>query len=298
MQIDSARVGGVNENIAILLLAAKFGVPVCPHAGGVGLCEMVQHLSMFDYVAVSGTTEDRVIEYVDHLHEHFVDPVRDPDGHYLAPTAPGTERADARGVPQGVHLPRRPRLDRPCLTAPALVDAHHHVWDLDQRPQPWLDEPGHEPIRRTFSSRRPAIGRDPADRRTAAGRARWSSSASRPCPRPAELLALAGGDPLIGAVVGWADLTSPAVGDMLDDLLAGPGGTYLRALRHLVQGESDPRWLQRPDVERGLAAVGERGLGYDVLVRSHQLTRRSDSRNASRAAARPGPRGQAAHRPG
>jgi L-fuconate dehydratase len=89
VQIDSARVGGVNENIAILVLAAKFGVPVCPHAGGVGLCEMVQHLSMFDYVAVSGTTEDRVIEYVDHLHEHFVDPVRIVDGHYLAPTLPG-----------------------------------------------------------------------------------------------------------------------------------------------------------------------------------------------------------------
>ncbi|MFE5791356.1 L-fuconate dehydratase [Streptomyces sp. NPDC056503] len=89
VQLDSARVGGVNENIAILLLAAKFAVPVCPHAGGVGLCEMVQHLSMFDYVAVSGTVEDRVLEYVDHLHEHFVDPVRIADGHYLAPTAPG-----------------------------------------------------------------------------------------------------------------------------------------------------------------------------------------------------------------
>jgi L-fuconate dehydratase len=89
VQIDAARVGGVNENIAILLLAAKFGVPVCPHAGGVGLCEMVQHLAMFDYVAVSGTLDGRVIEYVDHLHEHFVDPVRIRDGHYLAPTAPG-----------------------------------------------------------------------------------------------------------------------------------------------------------------------------------------------------------------
>ncbi|MFE9172618.1 enolase C-terminal domain-like protein [Streptomyces kebangsaanensis] len=89
LQIDAARVGGVNENLAILLLAAKFGVPVCPHAGGVGLCELVQHLSMFDYVAVSGTTEDRVIEYVDHLHEHFLDPVVIRDGHYTAPTAPG-----------------------------------------------------------------------------------------------------------------------------------------------------------------------------------------------------------------
>jgi L-fuconate dehydratase len=89
LQLDASRVAGVTENVAILLLAAKFGVPVCPHAGGVGLCEMVQHLAMFDYVAVSGTTEDRVIEYIDHLHEHFVDPVRIRAGHYLAPTEPG-----------------------------------------------------------------------------------------------------------------------------------------------------------------------------------------------------------------
>jgi L-fuconate dehydratase len=89
VQIDACRVGGVNENLAILLLAAKFGVPVCPHAGGVGLCELVQHLAMFDFVAVSGTTDNRAIEYVDHLHEHFVDPVRIRGGRYLAPTAPG-----------------------------------------------------------------------------------------------------------------------------------------------------------------------------------------------------------------
>lgn len=89
VQIDAARVAGVNENLAILLLAAKFGVPVCPHAGGVGLCELVQHLAMFDYVAVSGTWEDRVIEYVDHLHEHFVDPAVIEAGRYTAPAAPG-----------------------------------------------------------------------------------------------------------------------------------------------------------------------------------------------------------------
>jgi L-fuconate dehydratase len=89
LQIDATRVGGVNENIAILLLAAKFGVPVCPHAGGVGLCEAVQHLSMFDFVAVSGTTEGRVIEYVDHLHDHFATPVVILDGAYRAPMAPG-----------------------------------------------------------------------------------------------------------------------------------------------------------------------------------------------------------------
>ena len=88
-QIDSCRLGGVNEVLAVLLLAAKFGVPVCPHAGGVGLCEYVQHLAIFDYIAVSGSLEDRVVEYVDHLHEHFVAPVVVRDGRYVAPTAPG-----------------------------------------------------------------------------------------------------------------------------------------------------------------------------------------------------------------
>ena len=88
-QIDSCRLGGVNENLAVMLLAAKFGVPVCPHAGGVGLCEYVQHLAMFDYIAVSGTMDGRVIEYVDHLHEHFEDPVVIRRGRYLAPTRPG-----------------------------------------------------------------------------------------------------------------------------------------------------------------------------------------------------------------
>lgn len=88
-QIDSCRLGGVNEVLIVLLMAAKHGVPVCPHAGGVGLCEHVQHLSLFDYVAVSGTMEGRLIEYVDHLHEHFEDPVRVREGRYLAPERPG-----------------------------------------------------------------------------------------------------------------------------------------------------------------------------------------------------------------
>jgi L-fuconate dehydratase len=89
IQIDAARVGGVNENLAILLMAHKAGVRVFPHAGGVGLCELVQHLAMADYVAISGKMEDRAIEYVDHLHEHFIDPVQVVQGRYLAPTASG-----------------------------------------------------------------------------------------------------------------------------------------------------------------------------------------------------------------
>ncbi|MPY56131.1 amidohydrolase family protein [Streptomyces spongiae] len=150
------------------------------------------------------------------------------------------------------------------------MDAHHHVWDLARRPQPWLDSPAHKPIRRTFgvddlrsAATRPIAGR------------RLESTVVVQCvtsvPETRELLALADDDPLVDGVVGWADLTSPAIGDVLDELRAGPGGSYLRALRHLVQGELDPQWLQYPAVERGLRAVRDRELGYDVLIRSHQF---------------------------
>jgi predicted TIM-barrel fold metal-dependent hydrolase len=150
------------------------------------------------------------------------------------------------------------------------VDAHHHLWDLSVRPQPWLDEPEHEPIRRTFTT---------GDLRTAATRTivgrSLTTSVVVQCvasvPETEDLLALAGTDPLIGAVVGWVDLADPAVGEVLDRLGEGPGGSRLRSVRHLVQGETDPAWLQRPDVEHGLTAVAERDLGYDVLVRDHQL---------------------------
>jgi L-fuconate dehydratase len=107
LQLDSCRMGGVNEALAVLLMAAKFGVAVCPHGGGVGLCEYVQHLSIFDYVAVSGSVESRVCEYVDHLHEHFVDPCVIRDARYVAPMAPGysvtmkPESLDAYEFPGG-----------------------------------------------------------------------------------------------------------------------------------------------------------------------------------------------------
>jgi L-fuconate dehydratase len=88
-QIDSCRLGGVNEILSVLLMAKKFGVPVCPHAGGVGLCEYVQHLAIFDYVCVSASLESRLLEFVDHLHEHFVEPVRMKNGRYMPPELPG-----------------------------------------------------------------------------------------------------------------------------------------------------------------------------------------------------------------
>jgi L-fuconate dehydratase len=107
LQVDSCRMGGVNEVLAVLLMAAKFGVPVCPHAGGVGLCEYVQHIAMFDYIAVSGSLENRMCEYVDHLHEHFLDPCVIRDARYLAPLRPGysisirPESLDAYEFPGG-----------------------------------------------------------------------------------------------------------------------------------------------------------------------------------------------------
>ncbi|HEX2833131.1 MAG TPA: enolase C-terminal domain-like protein [Thermoanaerobaculia bacterium] len=107
LQVDSCRMGGVNEVLPVLLMAAKFGVPVCPHAGGVGLCEYVQHLSIFDYIAIGGSLEDRVCEYVDHLHEHFVDPCIVRNARYVAPTKPGysitmkPESLDAYEFPSG-----------------------------------------------------------------------------------------------------------------------------------------------------------------------------------------------------
>ena len=88
-QLDSCRLGGVNEVLSVLLMAAKFNIPVCPHAGGVGLCEYVQHISIFDYICVSASLENRILEYVDHLHEHFEHPVVIKNGHYIPPKEPG-----------------------------------------------------------------------------------------------------------------------------------------------------------------------------------------------------------------
>jgi L-fuconate dehydratase len=89
LQMDTCRLGGLNEVLAVLLMAAKFGVPVCPHAGGVGLCEYGQHVSLIDYIVVSGSLENRALEYTEHLHEHFVDPVTVRRGRYMPPTKPG-----------------------------------------------------------------------------------------------------------------------------------------------------------------------------------------------------------------
>src|SRR5881394_475651 len=106
-QIDSCRLAGVNEVLAVILMAAKYGVPVCPHAGGVGLCEYVQHLALFDYIAVSASLDNRIVEYVDHLHEHFVYPVTMKNGRYMPPLDPGysiemkTESLDFYEFPDG-----------------------------------------------------------------------------------------------------------------------------------------------------------------------------------------------------
>jgi L-fuconate dehydratase len=124
MQIDACRVAGVNENLANLLLAAKFGVPVCPHAGGVGLCELVQHMAMFDYVALAGTMDGRMIEWIDHLHEHFVNPAVVIAGRYQAPAAPG---ASTRMRPESLAEFSFP-------AGPAWRDATHQASSVEGTP--------------------------------------------------------------------------------------------------------------------------------------------------------------------
>ncbi len=119
-QIDACRVGGVNEVLAIILMAAKFGVPVCPHAGGVGLCEYVQHLAVFDYVSVSCSLEDRVVEWVDHLHEHFRHPAVVDGGRYRVPHRPRLQHRDAARVARGVRIPGRPGLGRDAFKVKSL----------------------------------------------------------------------------------------------------------------------------------------------------------------------------------
>ena len=147
-----------------------------------------------------------------------------------------------------------------------LVDAHHHVWDLTVRAQPWLERPGNEALRRAFSE---------ADLRPlAAAEGVTATVVVQTVTDPAEtldLLALADNSDLIAGVVGWADLQAPDVADALAALQARPGGGWLRGIRHPVLTEDDPGWLRRPAVLRGLAAVGAAGLCYDLVVPADQL---------------------------
>jgi len=147
-----------------------------------------------------------------------------------------------------------------------LVDAHHHVWDLSVRDQPWISGPGMAPIRRSFS----LADLRPVAQAAGVGATVLVQTVTVADETP-EMLALAAADPLVAGVVGWADLTSPAIADELARLAAGPGGGYLAGIRHQVQSEPDPDWLRRPDVIRGLRAVAAAGLCYDLVVLPHQL---------------------------
>jgi predicted TIM-barrel fold metal-dependent hydrolase len=156
------------------------------------------------------------------------------------------------------------------VASEGFVDAHHHVWDLARRPQPWLDEPGLEALRRSFGI---------ADLITDAagglcGRSLAATVLVQCLPLVAEtedLLGLAADEPLVAGVVGWVDLTDPELGRQLDRLRTLPGGQKLVGIRHLVQAEPDPRWLLRADIRRGLDQVAEHGLCYDLLILPHQL---------------------------
>ncbi|MDK1342468.1 amidohydrolase family protein [Streptomyces sp. 378] len=147
-----------------------------------------------------------------------------------------------------------------------VVDAHHHVWDLSVRDQDWITGPELAPLRRDFTMK----DLEPEARSAGVGRTVLVQTVTVPEETP-EFLALADRHDLIAGVVGWTDLTRPGVADELARLRALPGGRYLKGVRHQVQGEPDPEWLLRPDVRRGLAAVADAGLVYDLVVLPHQL---------------------------
>ncbi len=148
----------------------------------------------------------------------------------------------------------------------SIIDAHHHVWDLQVRGQDWITGPEMAAIRRSFriDDLRPSA-------RAAGVSATVLVQTVTVAAETPEMLALAAADPLVAGVVGWADLTSPAVADVLAGLAAGPGGSYLVSIRHQVQSEPDPGWLRRADVIHGLRAVALAGLCYDLIVLPYQL---------------------------
>jgi L-fuconolactonase len=148
----------------------------------------------------------------------------------------------------------------------AIIDAHHHVWDLSVRDQDWITGPDLAPIRRTFS-----LDDLAPEARAADVRATVLVQTVTVAEETPEFLAIAEGSDLVAGVVGWTDLTAPGIADTLAALRELPGGDRLVGIRHQVQGEPDPAWLLRPDVLRGLAAVASAGLVYDLVVRPHQL---------------------------
>ncbi len=146
------------------------------------------------------------------------------------------------------------------------VDAHHHIWDIATRVQPWMSSPGYEPMARSFTA---------DDHAALAAAAGVDASVVVQCvaeeAETLELLAAADTDPVIAAVVGWVDLTAPDVADRIAALREAPGGHRLRGIRHQVHDEPDPDWLRRPDVRRGIRAVGDAGLAYDLLLKPPQM---------------------------
>ena len=221
-QIDACRLGGVNEVVAVLLLAAKFGVPVCPHAGGVGLCELVQHLSAFDYIAVSGRLDGRMIEYVDHLHEHFVDPVVIRDGRYRVAHDARLQRRDAPRVAGHLPLPERRRVAAEAVRPGHPASGRRRSTSTN----------GCTPIRGRGSSRRSTRRTSGTTRSIATGRCCSPTTSTSAATSTADMTAMAA-DPIDPAMVDADRRDAGAIrGPGAGHLVAHAPGDLPHGLRH------------------------------------------------------------------
>ena len=280
-QIDACRLAGVNEVVAVLLLAAKFGVPVCPHAGGVGLCELVPHLAAFDYVALGGELDDRVVEYVDHLHEHFVDPCVVERARYRAPSRPGYSAEMRRESIARHTVPGRPGVGRGGQRSAAVT-----VWPSGQpgpRRQASRSQRRHVVRARGRSSASPATTF--SSRGVSASRSAGvsgASSAASACSRRASRSPSASCPPRrdvegVRAAVAAGAALEQAVGDEALDDLGGPGlGDAEHAVERLrrlarVGGEVDEGGRRGPAEAEALLQGAAQAVGRDEDGRAEQV---------------------------
>ena len=261
-QIDSCRLGGVNEVLAVLLMAALFDIPVCPHAGGVGLCEYVQHLAAIDYLCMGSSdrsAEQRMVEYVEHLHEHFTDPVIMDGPCYQLPEKPGySARMHSNSLEQ-YHYPNGHYWrDR------AMIDAHQHFWSPARNDYGWLTSG----MTRLYRDYQPEHLVPLMQECGIAGTVLVQAAPTIEETR--YLLGLAESTPWVKAVVGWLPMADDAFEALLAKLLANLQCSLLKGVRPMLQDMDDPEWVISPKLDHSFQVLIDTGLTFDALVKPPQ----------------------------